>query len=480
MPSTVQKIAYNTIVSIGARIASTILALIIIALATRYLGKAVFGEYIIILAYLYIFSVLADLGLYSIVVREISKEGADERKITNSAFTLRAISGIFIFAIGIFIAFFSPYSFRVKLGITIGSIGFWFLGNCQVLMGVFQKYLRMDKVAIAEIAGRIVQFVFVFLAVWLDLGFLAIVLALTLGGLVNFLFIFLFIQRYIKLSFDFNFSFWKKLLKESYPLAISAILVMIYFKMDTIFLSVMKSTGDVGVYGVGYKILESLIFFPAMFVGLVMPYLSRYAHLDKEKFKKISQKTLDFLLIFIIPLIVGTLFLSEKIIALVAGKNFPESTDVLNILAFAVGVIFLGALFSNMMIARNLQKSLAKIYGLGAVFNFGANLIFIPRYSYIGASLTTVATEILVTVLMIFVLYKSLRYFLSFKIISKAILASVVMGCVLYLLKDFNLFVLLGIAMFFYFGILLLIGGISKEDVKMLIARKNAEGLDKF
>ncbi len=472
MTSTAQKIAYNTIISIIARIASMILALIIIALATRYLGEALFGEYIIILAYLYVFSVLADLGLYSIVVREISKEGADEKRIINNAFTLRFIGGIFIFIVGIFIALFFPYTFETKLGIAIGAIGFWFLGNSQVLMGVFQKYLRMDKVAIAEIIGRLAQFAFVVLVIWQDWGFLAIVFALTLGGLVNFLFVFLFVRRYVRLSFIFDFNFWKKLLKESYPLALSAILVMIYFKMDTIFLSVMKPTSDVGIYGVGYKILESLIFFPAMFIGLVMPHLSRWAHLDKEKFKKISQKALDFLLVLIVPLIVGTLFLAEKIIVLVAGKDFPESTDVLNILVFAVGVIFLGALFSNMMIARNMQKQLAKIYGLGAAFNFGANLVFIPRYSYIGASLTTVATEILVTVLMIFVLYKSLEFFLSFKITLKAIFASAVMGCFLYFLRDYNLFILLGIAVLSYFGTLLVIGGISKEDIEMLVGRK--------
>ena len=457
-----------------------ILAFLIIVFSIRYLGKAVFGEYIIILAYLFIFGVLSDLGLYSIVVREISKEGAEEKKIINSAFTLRALAGIFIFIAGILISLFFPYSHAVKLGIAIGAIGFWFLGNCQVLIGVFQKHLRMDKSAIAEVSGRIAQFIFVIFTIQYNLGFLAIVFAIAIGGFVNFLIIFLFVQKYVRLKFVFDFAFWKKLLKASYPLAISAILVMIYFKMDTIFLSLMKSTEDVGIYGAGYKILESLIFFSAMFVGLMMPFLSKYAFLNKEKFQKISQKTLDFLLVIIIPLIVGTLFLSDKIIALIAKNDFPESVGVLNILIFAIGVIFLGSLFSNMMIARNLQKSLAKIYGAGAIFNFGTNLIFIPRYSYIGASLTTVATEILVTVLMIFVLYKSLEFFLSFKITLKAIFASAVMGCFLYFLRDYNLFILLGIAVLSYFGTLLAIGGISKEDVKMLIAKKNTGGLDKF
>ncbi|MCK5085368.1 oligosaccharide flippase family protein, partial [Candidatus Parcubacteria bacterium] len=82
-----QKVAYNAIFSAISRIVEVSLALVIIGLTTRYLGEGGFGDYIIVVTFIYIFSVIADLGLYSIVVREISREGADEEKIVNNAFT---------------------------------------------------------------------------------------------------------------------------------------------------------------------------------------------------------------------------------------------------------------------------------------------------------------------------------------------------------------------------------------------------------
>jgi len=408
-----RKIAYNAIVSAGARIIGLALSLIIIGLLTRYLGQDGFGYYATILAFLFFFTVLADLGLYSICLREISRPGADQSKIASNAFTLRFFAGLFIFAMAPLIVCLFPYPGQVKLGILIGAVGFWLMSNQQILMGVFQKHLRMDKVAIGELFGRLVQLGLVIFFIKQDLGFLFIISALVIGSLISFVLIFIFSQKYIPISFEFDFSFWRPLLKESLPLALAIIFTVIYFKIDTIMLSLMKSPADVGIYNLAYKFLESLLFFPAMFIGLVMPMMSEYAFSAQEKFKKITQKTLDILLIFIIPMIFGIFFLSEDMVVLIAGQDFILSAGVLNILIFAAGIIFLGVLFSNMIISLKKQKKLVYIYGIGVVVNLITNFIFIPKYSYYGAAWTTLLTELIVTILMLIVLSRFIKKIFS-------------------------------------------------------------------
>ncbi|MCD6528054.1 oligosaccharide flippase family protein, partial [bacterium] len=137
-----KKIAYNTAIAIIARAIGLALALIILGFITRYLGAFGFGEYTTILAFLYIFSVLSDFGLYSICVREISVPLTDEKKVVSNIFTIKFFAGLFCFTVGAFIGLFFPYSLNVKIGILIGAVGFWFLSNAQVLTGIFQKYLR--------------------------------------------------------------------------------------------------------------------------------------------------------------------------------------------------------------------------------------------------------------------------------------------------------------------------------------------------
>lgn len=470
-----KKIAANTIISALARIAGTLLALFTISLITRYLSKSAWGDYSIVMTFGGIFAVLADLGLYQLMVREVSKPGSDEQSIASNIFTMRLLSGLFIFALAPLVALFFPYSGEARWGILVGMVGFWFLANGQVLMGLFQKYLQMAKVAAAELVGRLVQLGLVFWFIDQGYGFLAIVAALSISGLANFILVFWWANKYCRLRLSFNWPLWKDILKQSYPLAVASVLVMIYFSSDSLFLSVLKPAADVGAYRLPYKVLESLIFFPAMFVGLIMPLLSRSVQADRAEFKNIFQRGSDVLMIFALPLVVGTQILSPAIIDLLGGGKYGESVAIFNILIAAVGIIFFGTLFSYVLIALEKQKSLLWISAVGAVFNVAANLILIPRYSYYAAAATTVLTEALVVVLMAVVIWRSLHWLPSFNIIFKSAAASLVMAAALWFLSGYNLGILLTAAIVIYFAVLYLLRGFSRAEVFDLIRREEGK-----
>lgn len=474
----VRKIAYNTLISTGARVVGIALSLVSLGFITRYLGQEGFGAYALVLAFISIFDIFADFGLYSLMIREISRPNADEKKITSNIFTLRVAVLLIFLGLAIVMVWFFPYPLKVKIGVAIGVIASLFLSASQVLMGIFQKYLRTDKAALSEIIGRSIGLGLVILFVCLDSGFFAILFALVIGAISIFVLNFLFAKKYIPLTLAFDFTYWKELLKSVFPIAISIVFTLIYFKIDSIFLSLgfinrssANPISDVGIYNIAYKVLEGLIFFPAMFVGLIMPLLSKFAFSEPEQFKKIFQKTLDILIIFITPLIIGLLILSSPIVILIGGKEFDVSAPALQILSLATGLIFLGNLFGNSIIALNRQKAGAWIYFSGMIFNIVTNLIFIPKYRYLGAAATTVATEFLVTILMLYLIYKTIHCFPSFKAIFKAIFAGLFMGGFIYYFQNWNLFLLIGFGIVIYCGILYLIKGIRKEEILVLIKR---------
>jgi O-antigen/teichoic acid export membrane protein len=152
-----RKIAYNVVVSSVSKIISTVLALVSIGLITRYLGASGFGEYATVLAFLALFSAIADLGLYSTATREISRPNADEAKIIGNIFSLRMVVSGIILLISPIICWFLPYPLEVKEAIMVVAISFLFSSSYQVLNGIFQKNLAMDKVAIIELLGKIIQ-----------------------------------------------------------------------------------------------------------------------------------------------------------------------------------------------------------------------------------------------------------------------------------------------------------------------------------
>ncbi len=465
-------VALNTIVAAIARFLNTALALVTIGLITRYLSKTAWGEYALILTFGGIFSVLADGGLYQLLVREISRPGANEQKIVNNLFILRLLSGFFIFGLAPLVALLFPYSNQAFWGIVLGMLGFWFLSNTQVLMGLFQKYLRLDKVAIAETFGRIVQLILVWFFIKKQLNFFWIVSALTLGGLANFIWIALEAGRWIKWQWQIDINFWWQSIKQALPLGLAAIFTMIYFSFDTLILSLWQPAAVVGAYRLSYKVLESLIFFPAMFSGLIMPFLSQSAGFDNQRFCQILQNGQKVLLIFAVPLVLGTFILSPQVIDLLGGGNYPEAAAILNILIVATGIIFLSTLYSYALIALGKQKVILKISLVAAIFSLAFNLIFVPFWSYWATAISHVLVEFFVMMAMFLFLAKDFKFYTSFLNFGlKCLAAALPMMMILWWCRGQNIFLLMILAVVFYFGLLYLFKVFSFREIFLLIKK---------
>lgn len=469
-----RKIAYNVFWSATAKVLATVLALVSIGFITRYLGKEGFGDYATVLAFFSFFGAFADLGLYSMATREISRIGADEKKIMGNVFSLRVCSSLIVFILSPLI-FFLPYSHELKLGIIIAAASFVFSSTYSVLNGIFQKYLAMNRVAITELIGKVIQLLIVIAAVKMKLGFSMIIFSLFFYMLFNFIVVFVLSRKYIKFKIEFDFIYWKKFIKESIPMGIAVLITFFYFKMDTILLSMLKSNADVGIYNAAYKVIENITFFPAMLIGLILPLTSRYIFTDKDKFKQISDKTFKIFFILIIPIVIGVLFLADGIIKLIGGIGFAESAGVLRIIIFSLAFIFFGNFFNNILLAGNLQKKLMFALGICAVFNISLNLFLIPRYSYMGSAYTSVITEMLVVIFGFYLSRKYLNYTPTVKKIGSMLISGLTMSVFLFFFKELNFFILILGSSAIYFVLLYATKAITKDELKSIFNREKVQ-----
>lgn len=470
-----QKIALHTGIQVSGKILSLIVGFVSIGIMTRFLGIAGYGEYNTATTFLSFFGIIADLGLYLLLTREISRSRENQAEIASNIFTLRLVSAIVFIGISPLVAFFLPYSPEVKRAILVGTLAFVFLSLAQVLVGVFQKEFKTHITALGELISRVF---FLLLLGWQffylkNTSLTLLVIDLGLSNLLYFLIIFYFGQKILKIRLRFDTRSWASLMKESFPIAISIVLNLIYFKIDTIMLSVMKSSADVGIYGVAYKILEVLIIFPAMFIGIMMPLFSQTITENFERFKTLTQRSLDFLIIAALPVVVGGYLLADPLVTLVGGQTFLASSAPLKILVIAVGVIFVGNLFGHLIIAAGAQKRMMKVYLFGAVLNVILNVYLIPSYSYIGSAFATVATELVVAALSIFIIKNSIQYLPNFRIAFKALAASVIMGVLFfYSLNFFTIFILLPVGVIVYFLSLYIMKGLPAGMFELFKAQK--------
>lgn len=467
-----QRVAKNTVISFSGKIVSSLIGLVSMAFIARELGPEGFGSYNVVVAFLYIFSVFADFGLYNLLIREVSKPQANEKEVVSNIFATRILLLLFFYLTSFIVVYFIPvYSSQIKFGVMIASLGFVFLSLSQILMGIFQKYLKTLLPAIADVSARVVQLVLVVYLYKTQADFLDFLWVFVLGSFINFILVYVFAKKFV----PFNISFKKlsiiKILKESWPLATSSILVLVYFKGDTLILSFLKDFKDVGIYNIAYRVIENIIFFPAMFVGLVMPLLSNYFVSNIDNFKKVFQKSFDFLNVVSVPIIFGGFYLAPEIINLLGGDKFEGAVLTFRILIFSIFFMFLGALFGNSIIAMNRQKQVMFAYGIAAIFNISANIYFIEKYSYIGASFVNVATELLVTFLMFVIIYKYIKYIPKISTLLKAVLSGAIMTLALWVFPFGGLFTLLLVGVLTYFSSMYFIKGISKEDFSLFLKK---------
>lgn len=465
------KVTYNMGAAVSARFLVGIIGVVVLGLLTRYFGPEGFGNYDAILAYVFIFIAFADLGLYTIFVREISRPGADEKQIAGNILSLRIITSIVFAGVAIVVSFLLPYQDVVRKGIIIASGFLVFSSLTQFFIGIFQKNLKIYYVSFSEIFAKLTQLGLVLVLIRYQMTLLGFIIAAVVSQTVYFFILFGFSRKLLKISVKFDFEYWKKVLNMSLPVAASVVFTLIYFKMDTVLLSLMKPAAHVGIYSAAYRVLEQAIFFPAMYMGLIMPMLSRNFS-NGKKFSEIFNESFRHLVTFAVPSVIVLFMLSPQIIGLIGGSSFVDSIGVLKILSFAIGIIFLGSLGGNSLVALNLQKKGMWIYFSGALINLGTNFIVIPRYSYYGAAWTTIMTELLVTILMFIVIFRHMPIKINFSIIKKALLAGLLMILTMYPFRNMNLLIVLPLAL--SYGVYLyLLKGFTKEEFYQVLGKKS-------
>lgn len=473
MSSLTCKVALNTIVQTVGKVVVVATSILTISLLTRYLGQEGFGGYTTVMTYLGFFGIVVDLGMYLIVVREMSKSKADVERILGNAFGLRIALGIIVFALSPLIAWwFFPYSHLVDWAIAIGALSFFFISLNQIIVSVFQLDLKMWKLVLGEVVGRIAILVFTYYYIWQKGSLLDFIWANVIGNIVLFLISYVFVWPYVKLVPRFEWKIWRPMLIETLPLAMVVMLNRVYFNIDTIFLSIFKSQQEVGIYGLPYKILDILISFPAIFSGLVFPTLAKHALENKKELMRIYQKAFDFMMVAALPMFAGIFMLAKPIIHILGGDQFVDSIGLLRILSLAVVFVFFSTLSNNLVIADNRQKKLMLISLISVVVNVGLNLWLIPKYSYYAAAWVTVLTEFFVMLMSAIFVWKYIKIIPSLKIGWKVILSCLAMVGLLYWLRDLNFIVLVFIGSFCYAFVLYLVGGIPVEVAEKLLGAR--------
>ncbi|MBI3385249.1 flippase [Candidatus Gottesmanbacteria bacterium] len=401
------KVAYNTLIQVAGRLFTGAVTYLITLVLVRQYGPIGFGEFIKILTFVSYFYIMADFGLNAVVVKQL-EEKAKNQYVLGNLLGLRMVISLGLIFVAISLLAFLPqgvnqgFTAVVRIGIIIGSLTILTQSIITTTNAYFQKTLRYDKSVLAAALGYILSFLLAYLFARLEAPISLVALAYVLGGMLTVAVSFLLLPEKIMPQFDF--SSWRVLFFKSLPLGLTLILNLVYFKADSFILTLLRSTEEVGVYGLAYKFFETTLVFPTFFMNSMYPVFLAKLKIRREDFMEVFKKS-GVVLIFSSLLITLALYVfAPLLINFTSGPkslDFIGATSALRVLSLSLPFFFISSFLMWFLITHDKQKTLVPIYALSMLLNIVLNLILIPKYGYIAAAATTLITEAFVTILLL-------------------------------------------------------------------------------
>lgn len=394
-----KQILQQTSWQVLGKVATSLSTFIILGLVARNYGKEGTGIFTLALTYLAIFYLLADFGFNAHVLKKFGVTNSDLGNEWQSLFGTRLIWSVILVILAVGILPLLPFATPLfSEAILFGSLAIIFSAIFVTCNLVFQGKLRYDFSVLASSIGILFSVIIFTLMTVFNVPVPLLLLAHLAGWLIIAVCALLLIRKFIKqVSPIFDLRYSVKLFKETWPVAATLALNVLYFRADSFMIAYFNSVADVGVYNVAYSVFQSALVLPTFVMNAYYPVMLR----------SLGGAKLVGLVFFGVSLLgtVLTVILSPTIISVLAGGGFSGSVLSLRILSLGFPAYFLSSLLMWILIAKGNYKKMFIVYTSGLLLNLLLNFIFIPRYSFIAASWTTVISEYVILALQVVVLW---------------------------------------------------------------------------
>ncbi len=360
----------------------------------RYLGPEQFGLWSYAIAFVSLFSTFATLGLDSIVVRDLICDPSSKEETLGTAFVLKLIGGVATLLLSVSSIFFIHSNLETYWLVGILSFGTVFLAFDTVDFW-FQSQVKSKYTVYAKNAAFIVASAIKIALVLLHMPLISFVLVGLLEVILGALgLIIVYRHNHEKLwSWRFSYVRAKELMKSSWLLILSGLVIMIYMRIDQIMIGQILGEKSVGIYSAAVKLSEAWYFLPIAIVSSVFPSIVESKNKDEILYKQRIQRLLTTMVILACLIAIPITFLSKFIIIFLYGEKFIEASSSLIILAWTSLFVFLGVARESWMVTEGLIKYSFATTALGAISNIILNFVLIPTRGPEGAALATLISQ---------------------------------------------------------------------------------------
>ncbi|PJE76484.1 hypothetical protein COV05_03900 [Candidatus Uhrbacteria bacterium CG10_big_fil_rev_8_21_14_0_10_48_16] len=381
------RVAKNTLYLTAASVGQKLIAFVYFLFLARIMAPDATGQYFLAISITVIFSVVADFGITSVVIREVAKNKNRAGELVSYALGLKFPLIVLAILGAIVSGYILQYDPEIQFLIWL-ACAVLLLDAFQVfLYGVLRGFQALQYEAVGVFVSMGMTALIGGLVLWLYPSLPLLIMALMGGSFINVCVAGVQVAK--RLGWRVFLPTWSKsqtlwFLKTAFPFALAAIFVKVYSYVDSIFISKMLDLTAVGLYAIAYKFTYAFQFLPLAFIAALYPGMSAVVGKDESALVRILMRSMWYMAILSAPIVFGIYAIAPDAV-LLAGEDYLEAGVVLQMLIFVLIPIFLDFPIGALLNASGRQSTKTAIMGLTMVINIVFNAVLIPHIAILGA-----------------------------------------------------------------------------------------------
>jgi O-antigen/teichoic acid export membrane protein len=465
-----RSIAANSAALAVAQALVKALGFAVVFVLTRSVSVEEYGRYAFAIAFAALFLPLADTGADFHATRMVSRNPGRADEYLGASLALKTAILPLLALASLSVAWATGHRGETLLLVAFAVFGGWLMVMCGSYLSVLRAMRRMDYEAYFLIAVRVAAFVLALVVLATGRGVLAVgavqVVATALGvPLVMFYAARLGIApRRANLV-----ALGRELLAGGIPFAATAVLVMVYFRIDMVMVSGMRGERSAGLYGAGTNVMFAALLASQVLVSALFPVIARNRSLADPEARAVARRAFTLSLLMSLPFAVGACVVPGPVLSLLYGAEYAAAARAFTLLMLTLPVLFVTNLVGNCLGAVGRQRAVLAIAGVNVLLNVGLNLVLIPRMDYAGAALATLLTELCGLAMFATVLRGDLGAMIDVRQVGALLAANAALAAVLLAVRGWPIAAVLVAGAFAYAVLVLALRVVRPADLRALL-----------
>ena len=436
-----KSVANNYIYNLIFQLLSIIFPIITTPYLARILGAEKIGIFAYTLSISTYFALFTSLGINIYGQREIAYSQDDKKKVSrifNNLFFIKLNITIIVLILYFLFIFFTKEYKLIYVFWCIELLSYFF-----DISWFFQGIEQFKKIVFRNLLIKIINIICIFLFIKTKNDLLLYIIIYSFASLAGSLSLWLYLPKYIDFKYTIlNIKEFFKYLKILLIFFIPQIATKIYTLLDKVMIGVLVGDkNEVGYYEQSYKIILLTLTIITSLGTVIMPRVANY--FSQQKYKNIDRiidKSFSFVFMLGVPMCIGLIFSAKYLIPLYLGNGFERSITLLMALSPIIIIVGLSNITGiQILIPLKKQKEYNISVVFGAIFNIILNLILIMKYGAIGATVSTIISELSILFIQLYFVRAIIDVKKHLLIIKKYIIPSIILIIVCFLIDSLSI-----------------------------------------